>query len=35
MAVRSDGALAKLAGARETTCEEAMPAVDQLLKDIQ
>ena len=32
---RFDGALAKLAGARATTCDEAMPAVDQLLKDIR
>jgi hypothetical protein len=32
---RFDGALAKLADARATTCAEAMPAVNQLLKDIQ
>lgn len=32
---RFDGALAKLAGARATTCDEAMPAVDQLLKDLK
>ena len=32
---RFDGALAKLADARATTCGEAMPAVNQLLKDIK
>lgn len=32
---RFDGALSKLAGARATTCAEAMPAVNQLLKDIK
>jgi hypothetical protein len=32
---RLDGALAKLEGARATTCAEAMPAVNQLLKDIK
>lgn len=32
---RFDGALAKLAGARATTCDEAMPAVNQLLKDLK
>jgi hypothetical protein len=32
---RYDGALAKLADARATTCAEAMPAVNQLLKDIK
>lgn len=32
---RFDGALAKMAGARATTCGEAMPAVNQLLKDIK
>jgi predicted O-methyltransferase YrrM len=34
-AKRFDGALAKLEGARATTCDEAMPAVNQLLKDIK
>lgn len=34
-AKRFDGALDKLAGARATTCDEAMPAVDQLLKDLK
>lgn len=32
---RFDGALAKIAGARATTCDDAMPAVDQLLKDLK
>jgi hypothetical protein len=32
---RFNGALAKLAGARATTCAEAMPAVNQLLKDVR
>lgn len=32
---RFDGALAKLAGSRATTCDEAMPAVDQLLRDMK
>jgi hypothetical protein len=32
---RFDGALKQLAGARATTCAEAMPAVNQLLKDIR
>jgi len=32
---RFDGALSKLAGARATTCDEAMPAVNQLLKDLK
>ena len=32
---RFDGALQQLAGARATTCDEAMPAVDQLLKDLK
>ena len=32
---RFDGALAKLTGARATTCDEAMPYVDQLLKDVK
>lgn len=32
---RFDGALAKLAGARATTCDEAMPFVDRLLKDVK
>lgn len=32
---RFDGALAKLAGARAKTCADAMPAVNQLLKDIK
>ena len=32
---RFDGALAKLAGARATTCDEAMPYVNQLLKDVK
>ncbi|MFS2007981.1 hypothetical protein ACEN9F_30675 [Duganella sp. CT11-25] len=32
---RFDGALAKLEGARAITCAEAMPAVNQLLKDIR
>ena len=32
---RFDGALAKLTGARATTCDEAMPFVDQLLKDVK
>jgi hypothetical protein len=31
---RFDGALAKIAAARATTCAEAMPAVDALLKGI-
>lgn len=31
---RFDGALAKLAGAHAATCAEAMPAVNQLLKDV-
>jgi hypothetical protein len=31
---RFDGALAKIAAARATTCAEAMPAVNQLLKGI-
>jgi hypothetical protein len=32
---RFDGALQQLAGARATTCAEAMPAVNQLLKDVK
>ena len=32
---RLDAAQAKLAGARATTCEEAMPFVNQLLKDVK
>lgn len=32
---RFDGALAKLASARATTCAEAMPAVNQLLEAIR
>lgn len=32
---RFDGALAKLTGARATTCDDAMPFVDQLLKDVK
>ena len=32
---RFDGALAKLASARASTCDEAMPFVDQLLKDVK
>lgn len=32
---RLDAALAKLTGARATTCDEAMPFVDQLLKDVK
>ena len=32
---RFDGALEKLASARATTCDEAMPAVNQLLKDLK
>lgn len=32
---RFDGALEKLASARATTCDEAMPAVNQLLKDVK
>jgi len=32
---RFDGALAKLAGARATTCAEAMPAVNQLLESVR
>ena len=32
---RFDDALAKLTGAHATTCDEAMPFVDQLLKDIK
>lgn len=32
---RLDGALAKLNGARANTCDEAMPFVDQLLKDVK
>ena len=32
---RYDAALAAVAGARATTCDEAMPAVNQLLKDIK
>ena len=34
-AKRFDGALATLTGARATTCDEAMPAVNQLLKDLK
>ena len=34
-AKRFDGAMAKLAGARATTCDDAMPAVNQLLKDLK
>jgi len=32
---RLDAAQAKQAGARATTCDEAMPFVDQLLKDVK
>lgn len=32
---RFDGALERLASARATTCDEAMPAVNQLLKDLK
>lgn len=32
---RFDGALEKLVSARATTCDEAMPAVNQLLKDLK
>ncbi|OEZ91449.1 hypothetical protein [Duganella phyllosphaerae] len=32
---RYDAAQAKLAGARATTCDEAMPYVNQLLKDVK
>ena len=32
---RLDAAQAKLTGARATTCDEAMPFVDQLLKDVK
>ncbi|TYQ19931.1 UNVERIFIED_ORG: hypothetical protein JN05_01299 [Zoogloea ramigera] len=32
---RYDAAQAKLAGVRATTCDEAMPFVDQLLKDVK
>ena len=32
---RFDGALQKLAGARATTCDEAMPAVNQLLESVR
>ena len=32
---RYDAAQAKLAGARATTCDDAMPFVDQLLKDVK
>ncbi|KQN77832.1 hypothetical protein ASF04_23990 [Duganella sp. Leaf61] len=32
---RYDGAQAKLAGARATTCDEAMPFVNQLLEDVR
>jgi hypothetical protein len=32
---RFDGALQQLAGARAATCAEAMPAVNQLLKDVK
>ena len=32
---RYDAAQAKLAVARATTCDEAMPFVDQLLKDVK
>lgn len=32
---RYDAALAAVAGARATTCDDAMPAVDQLLRDIK
>jgi len=32
---RFDGALAKLVGARVDSCDEAMPFVDQLLKDVK
>lgn len=32
---RFDGALERMAGARATTCDEAMPAVNQLLKDLK
>ena len=32
---RFDGALERMAGARATTCAEAMPAVNQLLKDLK
>lgn len=34
-AKRFDDALAKLEGARATTCDEAMPAVNQLLRDLK
>jgi len=32
---RFDGALKQLVGARATSCAEAMPAVNQLLKDVK
>ena len=32
---RFDGALARLSGARAATCAEAMPFVDQLLRDVK
>ena len=32
---RFDGALAKLTGARATTCDEAMPYVNQLFKEVK
>ncbi|WGG51837.1 hypothetical protein [Rugamonas sp. DEMB1] len=32
---RFDGALAQLAGRRATTCDEAMPAVNQLLESVR
>lgn len=32
---RFDGALAKLTGARATTCDEAMPYVNQLLESVR
>ena len=32
---RLDAAQARLAGTRATTCDEAMPFVDQLLKDVK
>lgn len=32
---RLDAAQAKLASARATTCDEAMPFVDRLLKDVK
>lgn len=32
---RFDGALARIAGAKATTCAEAMPAVNQLLESMQ